>query len=51
MQPVDEMFALQSKIAALEMKQKMQRMAQKQKTELMKIRTVLANFCAFLYVE
>jgi hypothetical protein len=37
------MFALQSKIAALEIKQKMQRRAQKQKTELMKIQTLFEN--------
>jgi hypothetical protein len=42
-QPKDEMFALQSKIAALEIKQKMQRRAQKQKTELMKIQTLFEN--------
>jgi arginyl-tRNA--protein-N-Asp/Glu arginylyltransferase len=41
MQPIDENFALRSKIAELEMKQKMQRVAQK--TELMKIQAALEN--------
>ena len=41
MQPIDEMFALRSKIAALEIKQKMQRRAQK--SGLMKIQAVLEN--------